>query len=170
MIFDINNLYSGSYTLTAGGGMTLAGQAFTNGTTLSTNCIDHNPAQTPFGKNQNVAAGLGEPQAVLLQVTVAPVSTTGNETYTVNLLTDTASNLTTAPVTLASLTIARTTVVNTTFVLVLPPNLSFLRFSGLQLVTGGNSDAAISFFATLVPVRYLPGWEPYQSGWVIQNQ
>ena len=169
MQFDINNLYSGSYPLSGGVSGPIAGQAFTNGTTLSTNCIDHNPAKTPFGVNQAVQAGLGEPQAVLLQVTVAPVATTGDETYTVSLLTDSNSNMTTTVATLASLTIPRTATVNTTYVLVLPPNLSFQRFSALELVTGGNADAAISFFATLMPVRGLQEWTPYQAGWVIQN-
>ena len=171
MQLDLSNVYSGTYPLGGGVSGPLAGQAFTSGTTLSTNAIDHNPAQTPFGANQNVQAGLGEPQAIFVQVTVAPVATTGNETYTLNLLTDVNSNLTTSAVTLGTLTIPRTATVGTTYVTVIPPALNFERYSGLQLVTGGNADAAISLFAALLPVNAIQNWavSGYQSGFVIQN-
>ena len=170
MIFDINNIYSGSYTLGANSSMTLAGQALTAGTTLSTGSINQSPSATPFGTDQVVQAGLGEPMAVLLQITAA---TAGSGAITVNLVTDNVYTLNSAALaTLASLPITNpataVTPVGTTFVLVLPPNLNFLKFSGIQYVLAGS--AAMSVFATQVPVRFLPGWTPYQSGWVIQNQ
>ena len=166
MILDAQNVYSGVYTL-AGGNGTWAGQALTVGTTLSTNAIDHSPSLTPQGSNQNVQIGLGEPLALVLEVTVAPV--TGNsETYTVNFLTDTAANLTTSPVTIASLSIPSTTVVNTKFALVIPPALTFKRFSGLQYILGVGT-AAITVVAELLPVSFIQNHVDYQSGWVIQN-
>ncbi len=175
MIFDINNVYSGSYPIGGYVSGPVAGQALTATTALSTNCIDHNPAQTPFGANQNVQAGLGEVQAVLLQVTVAPDDTSVTASYKCNLVTDTAAALNTASLTvLASLSIPPTAVVGSTYVLVLPPSLNFLRFSGIQYVVATGSGtpgvATISVFATLVPVRFLENWAPYQSGWTIQNQ
>lgn len=168
MILDAQNIYSGVYTLSGGTG-TWVGQALTNGTTLSTNVVDHSPSLTPAGTNQNVQIGLGEPMAIVLEVSVAPVSTAGTETYTVNLLTDTAANLTTSPVTLASLTIDKATLVNTKFVLMIPANLNFKRFSGLQYVLGGNADAAISIIAEMLPSLAIQNHQDYNSGWTIQN-
>jgi hypothetical protein len=172
MRIDVNNFYSGTYPLSAGASGPITGQTLAAGTTLSTNCIDHNPAQTPFGKNQNVYAGLGEPQAVLLQITAAPGDTSSSASYTVNLVTDTVSALNSAALTtLASLTVPKTAVVGSTYVLVIPPSLNFLRFSGLQYVlANGSGTASLGVFATLLPVRGLEEWAPYQSGWVIQNQ
>lgn len=172
MRIDVNNFYSGTYPIGSYLSGPITGQSLTTGTTLSTNCIDHNPAQTPFGKNQTVYAGLGEPQAVLLQITAAPGDTSGGASYTVNLVTDSVSGLnSSALTTLASLTVPKTAVVGSTFVLVIPPSLNFLRFSGLQYVlANGGGTATLGVFATLLPVRGLQEWAPYQNGWVIQNQ
>lgn len=171
MQIDLNNVYSGTYPLGGGVSGPWAGQALTAGTTLSTNAIDHNPAQTPFGLNQNVQAGIGEPQAIVLEV-INTVGHTGTETYTVNLLTDINANLTTTPLTLGTLTIPNTTVAGTYFVTVLPPTLTFLRYSGLQYVlVNGGGTATLNVAAYLVPVNFVQNWAAgtYQSGFVLQN-
>ena len=167
---DINNIYSGSYALSAGAGTWTAQAATTNTTSYSTNAVDHNPALQPLSATpQNVQAGLGEPQAVVLIVTAAP-GHTGAETYTASLLTDTNANLTTAPVTLASLTIPNTTVANTAFVLVIPPTLNFLRYSGIKYVLAdGGGTSSLSVISYLVPVSFIAALPYYQSGWTIEN-
>ena len=167
---DIDNIYSGSYALSSGAGTWTPQAATTNATSLSTNAVDHNPAGQPLSATpQNVQAGLGEPQAIVLIVTAQP-GHASSETYTVNLLTDTNANLTTAPVTLASLTIARTTVANTAFVMVIPPTLTFLRYSGLQFVlSDGGGTSSLSVVAYLVPVSFIENLPYYQSGWTIEN-
>ena len=172
MIFDINNLYSGTYPIGSGVSGPITGQSLTNGTALSTNCIDHNPAQTPFGTNQSVQAGIGEIMAVLLQITAAPGDTSSTASYKANLVTDSVSALnSSALTTLATLTIPKTAVVGSTYVLVIPPALNFLRFSGIQYVlANGSGTATLGVFATLMPAQFLENWTPYQSGWVIQNQ
>jgi hypothetical protein len=169
MRIDYQNVYSGSYALSGGSG-TWTGQALTAGTTLSTNVIDHNPSQTPFGTNQDIQIGPGEPMAIVLEVTAAP-GHTGSETYTVNLLTDTASNLTTNNVTLASLTIPNTTAANTQFVLFVPASLNFHRYSGLQYVLAdGGGSSSLNVVAFMLPAFAIQNAATYQTGWVIQNQ
>ena len=168
-VLDVQNIYSGSVLL-ANGSSTWTGQALAAGTTLSTNVVDHNPSRDPFGNNQNVQAGLGEPIAVVLEVLVAPGDTSGGASYTVNLLTDVNANLVTTPRTLASLVIPNATVAGTFFVGVIPPTQNFERFSGLQYVlVNGTGAATLTVVAFLVPINFIQNWLPYESGWVIEN-
>ena len=170
MIQDVQNDYSGTRTL-SGGTTTVAGQALTVGTTPSTNVIDHSPSLSAQGNHQNVQIGLGIGMAVVLEVTVAPV--TGNsETYTANFFTSSVATDTTPGagtcVTLATLTISPTAAVGTQYVLMVPASLNFKRFSGVSY-TLAVGTATISVLATLMPVKFIQNTINYESGWVIQN-
>ena len=172
-IFDLQNVYEGTFSIT--------GQAWTgtdvttNTTSYSSNVIDHNPTITPAsgsgaGAAQNFSAfGVGEPISVILVVTAQPGHASA-ETYTVNLLTDTAANLTTAPVTVATLSIPRTTTAGTGFILPLPANTAFKRYSGLQYVlSNGGGTSALNVYAYMMATNSVPNTVNYQSGWQIQN-
>ena len=170
---DIQNIYSGSLSITA---QAWTGDTITtNATSYSTNVINHNPTITPASGNGAGAAqnfstfGVGEPMSVVLVVTAQP-GHAGTESYTVSLLTDTAANLTTAPVTLATLSIPSSTPANTGFILPLPANTAFLVYSGLKFVlANGTGTSSLNVYAYLAATNSIPNTVNYQSGWQIQN-
>lgn len=167
MMPDMNNIYSGSYSVVNQAWTPQA--ATTNATSYSTGAIDHSPAGNPLAANQNIQVGLGNPLAVWLEVTAQPGHAAA-ETYTVSLLTDSNPNLTTTPTVLASLSIPNTTPAGTIFVLVIPPSLNFQRYSGLKFVLAdGGGVSSLSVIAFLLPVNMIQNWVTYLSGWTIEN-
>ncbi len=173
MMPDLLNVYSGTYPLAAGVSGPWAGQVLTtNTTTYSTNAIDHSSANSgfPSNLNQNIQVGLGDPLAVWLEVTAIGGATGTTTTYNAHLVTDSASNLTTTPVVLASVNIPYNTVVGTIFMMVIPPSLNFLRYSGIKyILADGNGTSALSVVCFLIPVNMIQSWVTYVSGWTIEN-
>lgn len=136
MFIDAFNTFSDAQALTA--------------SAASTNVID-------LGADRNI--GIGEPMAVLITVDVAADGTTGDETYTAKLQTDSAEGFGTASDVTVAISIPRTTsVAGTKFVIPVPPNTDTKRYLRVYYTLGGTTPT-LTVTAVLVPMKFLPTGE-----------
>lgn len=130
MIQDVQNVFSDAQALTA--------------TAVSTNVVD-------LGADNNV--GVGEPMAVVIQLTVAADATTGDETYTAAIKTDDNSGLSSAT-TLGTLTIAAGAAAGTRYQFVLPKDTTLERYLRVDYTLGGTTPT-VTVDAWLTPLNAL---------------
>lgn len=132
MFLDAYNSYSVAQALTA--------------SAASTNVINH-------GADRNI--GIGEPMAVLITVDVAADHTTGNETYTAKLQTDSDEAFGTVADVTPEYTIPRTAVAGDKFIVVVPPNTDTKQFTRMYYTLGGTTPL-LTVTSRLVPMKFLP--------------
>lgn len=129
-------------------------------TAVSTKSIDTGNV-TP--KN---ALGDGEPMGFTLSVDVAADHTTGNETYQVDVVEDTAEDLGTATVIATYVLLYSQLTAGARFFLPLPPGYNTKRYIGLSYTLGGTTPTVTvtaefgpqSLYAAKVPVNYAKGY------------
>lgn len=131
MILDYNNQYSSAQALTA--------------TADSTNIINH-------GADNNL--GIGEPMALVIDLTVAAKSSDGNETYSAQLKTA-SDEAFSSPVSVgAAMTITRGDAIGTRYVQVLPPDTTMDQYSKVVYTLGGTNPT-VTVDAFLIPLSHL---------------
>lgn len=143
MILDEQNQYSNAQALTA--------------TAASEDVIDH-------GSDRNL--GIGEPLAVLITVDVVADDVNADETYTVALQTDDNEAFSSATQVGGSVTIARGTAAGAQFVIPVPPDTTFERFSRLNYTLGGTTPS-VTLTAELVPQAFIQNDVVYPDGFTI---
>lgn len=132
MILDSQNLYSDAQALTA--------------TAASTNLIDH-------GADRNL--GIGEPMALVITIDVAADGTTGDETYSAQLQTDDNSGFSSATSVGGAVSIPRTTAVaGTKYVMAVPPDTTFERYSRVNFTLAGTTPT-VTLTAFLQPMSAI---------------
>lgn len=143
MIFDILNTYSDAQALTA--------------TAASTNIIDH-------GSDRNM--GIGTPLSVLVVVDVALDNTTTDETYTVTVQTDDNASFSSPTTVVAATTLAAGSAAGTKFVIAIPQNSVFERYSRLSYTLGGTTPTG-TVTAMLVPSEFIQNEVYYPRGYTV---
>jgi hypothetical protein len=139
MYMDAQQIYSDAQALTA--------------TANSTNVIDH-------GSDRNI--GLGEPLAVVVVVDVALDGTTGDETYTVKLVTDDNAALSSATDVTPAYSLPRGSAIGTKFIIPVPPNTTMERYSGLTFTLGGTTPTGtVTAFLTKADMADTSGTSVY---------
>lgn len=123
---------------------------------VSTDVIDHESDRD---------LGIGEPLAVLINTDVVADDGDGNETYDVDLETD-ALVAFGSPVVIGTVNIPRGTVAGTQFVIPVPPDETFERFSRLNIRTGGATPS-VTLTAHLVPQEHVPNFVARPSGFQV---
>lgn len=124
--------------------LTLSDAQALTATALSANTID---LGNPTVKNR---IGTGEPLVVALQVDVAADITTGDETYTVQLISSAAAALS-SPTVLSAITLtAAQLAVGKKFALPIPSGMPSQRYFGLNYVLGGTTPT-ITVTASVMP-------------------
>lgn len=136
MLIDVQNVFSDAQALTA--------------TAVSTNVID-------LGADNNV--GIGEPMAVVIQLTVAADATTGDETYTAAIKTDSAVGFGSST-TLTTLTITRGDAAGTQYQYILPKSTDLKRYLRVDYTLGGTTPT-VTLDAWLTPLDGLEKNVPY---------
>jgi hypothetical protein len=135
-------------------------QAFTSGTTVSTNTID-------FG-NPSVLRNVGDgvPMTLVIVVTTAASSANGNETYEFDLIQSSSANLS-SPDVLEQRVISRTALTAGTFVfLPIPPGAITKEYVGYQAVLGGTAPS-VTVTAQLMPQNMIERFLAYAKGYTI---
>lgn len=143
MLLDDQNRYSDAQALTV--------------TAASEDVIDH-------GSDRNL--GIGEPMALMITLTVAADNTTGDETYTAQLQTDTVEGFGSPTAVGGLITIPAGSAIGTRFVAVLPPDTTMERFSRVNFTLGGTTPT-VTLNADLIPLRVLQNEFAYPSGFTI---
>jgi len=116
MFIDVQNKFSAAQAVTADAN--------------ATNVID-------LGIGRNL--GDGEPMAVVIDVDVAADHTTGDETYTFNVVTDDNTSLS-SPTTIATLTVAAASLTaGSRQVIVIPPGSVLEQYLGFAYDVGGTT-------------------------------
>lgn len=117
----------------------------------ATNVIDLGIARNLFD---------GEPMAVVIDVDVAADNTTGDETYTFNVVTSAAAALT-SPTTVATISPAATALtLNSRQVITLPTGVVLKQFLGLAF-DGGGTTPTITITAFLQPLSMVDKFRSY---------
>lgn len=127
MILDGQNLYSDAQALTT--------------TAASTNLIDH-------GADRNL--GIGEPMSLVITIDVAADATNSDETYVAQLQTDDNSSFSSATSVGGAITITRGTAAGTKFVMAVPADTTFERYSRVNYTLGGTTPT-VTLTAFLQP-------------------
>lgn len=121
-------------------------QALTDADETFTNVIDLKAAGL---------LGSGKPLQVVINVDVAADATTGNETYTFNVLSDDASTVDSAT-TIATKTIAAADLaVNTLHTIDIPENVATLQYLGVKF-DGGGTTPTVTVTAWLAEKGSVP--------------
>jgi hypothetical protein len=142
MIADKQNEYSHAQALTV--------------TADSTNEIDH-------GADNDI--GVGEEMAVVLTLDVAAKSSDANETYTAVLKVGPTSGGETVQVG-NTVTITKGDAAGTQYVIAIPKDFNFDRFSKLVYTLGGTNPS-VTVTAALVPNKNIPAYKAYPRGFTI---
>lgn len=142
MYVDAQALFSDAQALTA--------------TAASTNLVD-------LGFDGNV--GIGEPMAVLLVLDVAADDTTGDETYSVALQTDTVEAFSSATQ-IGSATITRGDAAGSKYVIPIPADTSAEQFLRLNYTLGGTTPT-VTVTAFMIPQSMLQNEVVYPDGFTI---
>lgn len=134
-------------------------QAFT-ATGLSTNVLDLG-SDTPTRD-----IGVGEPLSLLITVDTAADATTGDETYTFELLQSAAANMG-SPTVLSSMTIARALLLTgAMYSMPLSPGLITQRYLSARLTLGGTTPS-ITVTIALLPTNFIQRNQLYRDAIVI---
>ncbi len=131
MILDSQNLYSDAQALTATG--------------ASTNLIDH-------GSDRNL--GIGEPLALVIVLDVAADGGNSDETYSAQLQTDDNSGFSSATSVGGAITITRGTAAATKYVMAVPPDTTFERYSRVNFTLSGTTPS-VTVTAFLQPMSAI---------------
>jgi hypothetical protein len=135
-------------------------QAFTSGTTASTNTID-------FG-NPSVLRNVGDgvPMTLVLVVTTGAHTSSGDETYQFDLIQSANADLS-SPTVLESRVIARGSLPAGTFVFIpIPPGAITAEYVGYRAILGGTGPT-ISLTAQLMPQNMIERFTAYAKGYTI---
>jgi hypothetical protein len=136
MIVDKFNTYSDAQALTSTG--------------ASTDLIDH-------GSDRNL--GMGEPMVVEILLDVAADAGNSDETYSVALQTDDNAGFS-SPTTIGTATITRGDAAGTRYVISVPPNTAFERYSRLNFTLAGTTPS-VTVTAHLVPQSFVDRYVQY---------
>lgn len=142
MFIDAENQYSDAQALTS--------------TAASTNLIDH-------GSDRDL--GMGKPMAVLITLDVAADGANSDETYSVALQVDDNSSFSSAT-TLGTATITRGDAAGSKYVIPVPPDANFERYSRLNFTLGGTSPS-VTVTAQLMPQEFIDNYTYYADGFTI---
>lgn len=134
MFLDALQIFSDAQALTA--------------TAVSTNVI-------PLGPGTERYIGTGEPMGVFITIDVAPDETTGDETYTVTLQSDSADTFGSAATVIGPYTIPRTADAGAQFFIPIPPNVATEAYLRLNYTLGGTTPS-VTLSAYLVPASLVP--------------
>jgi hypothetical protein len=108
--------------------------------------------------------GNGVPMQVVINVDVAADATTGDETYTFNVITDDAATIDSGT-TIATKTIARADLaVNTIHTIDIPENVATLQYLGVAF-DGGGTTPTVTITAYLQPKGGLTNLFKAPNGW-----
>lgn len=118
---------------------------------VSTNVIPLAPIHS--GNERRI--GTGEPMAVLITVDVAPDETTGDETYSAQLESDTTDAFGSATSVGGAIAIPRTANAGDQFVGVIPPYAATENFLRLSYTLGGTTPS-VTVTAQLIPLSMIP--------------
>lgn len=131
------------------------GQALTT-TAASTNIVD-------FGVDGNV--GIGEPMAVVINLTVAADDTTGDETYVAALQVDDNSSFSSATQ-IGSATITRGDAAGTRYIIPVPADTTAEQYMRLNYTLGGTTPT-VTLDAFLIPQSMIQNYVSYADGFTI---
>lgn len=131
MLLDAQTLLSDAQALTA--------------TANSTNVFDSS-------SDRNI--GLGEALGVKVTLDVGTDGTTGDETYTVKIVTDDNAALSSASDVTGAISIPRSTAAGTSYIIPIPPNTATERYIGLTYTLGGTTPTA-TVTAWIAPLSML---------------
>jgi hypothetical protein len=131
MLYDAQTLLSDAQALTA--------------TANSANVYD-------CGSDRNI--GIGEALGVRVTVDVAADGTTGDETYTVKVVTDDNAALSSATDVTGAVSIPRGSAAGSTFIIPIPPNTTMERYIGLTYTLGGTTPT-VTVTAAILPMSMI---------------
>jgi hypothetical protein len=148
MRVDAHNLYSDAQALTA--------------SAASTNIIDH-------GSRRDI--GDGEPMALVVALDVASDGTTGNETYTAKLQTDSDSGFGTVTDVTPEYTIPKSSAAGAYYIIPLPPGVAVKRYTRAYYTLGGTTPTVTltAFLSALNMVSRLAGPKLYPDAVTISS-
>lgn len=133
-------------------------QAFTGGTTVSTNTIDTGSAGNDIS--------IGEELALAVAVDVAADFTTTDETYTIQIIQSAAANLSSPDVLASRQILASELAAGTTHYLPLPQGSKSKQYLGYQVVAAGTTPS-VTLTAFLQPASMLDKQKFYPNNYVI---
>jgi hypothetical protein len=139
--------------------LTLSDAQALTATALSTNTID---LGNPSVKNR---IGSGEPMALVVTLDVAADFTTGDEAYTIQLISSAAANLST-PTVLDSvaITTAAQRAVGAQIVIMVPKGQPLQRYLGVNYVLGGTTPT-VTVTAEIIPASMVQDQAIYAKGY-----
>lgn len=110
--------------------------------------------------------GAGEPLAVVVTVDVAADSTTGDETYSFEVIQSANANLSSADVLIARTVAAADLTAGAQVVIPIPPGAQTKQYLGLNYNVGGTTPT-ITCTAYILPQNFAPQIRSYADGFTI---
>lgn len=136
---------------------------FSDSQAVAADAVSTNTYDTGAAANE---IGTGEPLAAEIDVEVAADHTTGDETYTFELIQSANADLSAADV-LASRTVAAANLVAGAQVIIpLPPGAKTKRYLGINYNVGGTTPS-ITCSAFLKPLSMIQSWKAYAAAGTI---
>lgn len=136
-------------------------------TAVSTNAYDLGAVPTGSAHGDAIDPSVGEPLCVVLSVGVAADHTTGDETYEFDIITATASNLTSSATTLAQYVLSYALLTaGALIVLPIPQGAVVQRYLGAKYI-GGGTTPTITVTAWIAPMSMIQKTKNYTTAIVV---
>ncbi len=136
-------------------------------TAVSTNTYDLGAPYRSGG--QVIDPGTGEPLVILVAVSVAADFTTGDETYTFQVISATATDLTTGQIVHGQYTLTATErAAGALFILPIGPGQGYQRYLGAKAVLGGTTPTA-TVSAWILPATMAEERKKYYSSGTVTS-